>query len=295
MKDKIDYAGAISLIGFSGLLGINQALIKITNEGIDPIFSAGIRSLIAMLFLLVWMIVSRKPIEIKAGTTLLGILTGLIFALEFLLLYIALDLTTVVRSSIIFYSMPVWLSIISHFWFRNDKLTKIKSLGLILSVTGVTWAILSNSYSTGYGNIIGDLLALAASILWALIAIISKGTKFSTLSAEMQLLWMLAISFPVLTLLSLSSDSLLRDFKDYHAMILLFQSSIVVAGGFVFWFWLLSIYPASGVASFAFLAPICGIFFGFIILKETINKSFLFSALLVIVGIFLVNYNRKRT
>ena len=132
MKDRIDYAGAISLIGFSGLLGINQALIKITNEGIDPIFSAGIRSLIAMLFLLVWMIVSRKPIEIKAGTILLGILTGLIFALEFLLLYIALDLTTVVRSSIIFYSMPVWLSIISHFWFRNDKLTKIKSLGLIL-------------------------------------------------------------------------------------------------------------------------------------------------------------------
>jgi len=106
---------------------------------------------------------------------------------------------------------------------------------------------------------------------------------------------MLVISFPVLTLLSLSSDSLLRDFKDYHAMILLFQSSIVVAGGFVFWFWLLSIYPASGVASFAFLAPIFGIFFGFIILNETINKSFLVSALLVIVGIFLVNYNRKRT
>ena len=106
---------------------------------------------------------------------------------------------------------------------------------------------------------------------------------------------MLAISFPVLTLLSLNSDSLLRDFKDYHAMILLFQASIVVAGGFVFWFWLLSIYPASGVASFAFLAPIFGIFFGFIILKETINKSFLVSALLVIVGIFLVNYNRKRT
>ena len=137
--------------------------------------------------------------------------------------------------------MPVWLSIISHFWFRNDKLTKIKSLGLILSVTGVTWAILSNSYSTGYGNIIGDLLALAASILWALIAIISKGTKFSTLSAEMQLLWMLAISFPVLTVLSLSSESLLRDFKDYHAMILLFQSSIVVAGGFVFWLSLIHI------------------------------------------------------
>ena len=100
MKDKIDYTGAISLIGFSGLLGINQALIKITNEGIDPIFSAGIRSLIAMLFLLFWMTVSRKPIELKAGTILLGILTGLIFALEFLLLYIALDLTTVVRSSI---------------------------------------------------------------------------------------------------------------------------------------------------------------------------------------------------
>ncbi len=295
MKDKIDTAGAISLIGFSALLGINQALIKITNTGIDPIFSAGIRSLIAMLFLLIWMTVFGKPITIRINTILIGTITGLIFSLEFFLLYIALDHTTVVRSSIIFYSMPVWLCIISHFWFASDKLTKTKLLGLTLSLTGITWAIISNSFTTGNGHIIGDLLALIASVLWALIALISKGTKFNTLSAEMQLLWMLAISFPILTLLSLGSENLFRDFKNYHGFILLFQGSIVVAAGFGFWFWLLSIYPASGVASFAFLAPIFGIFFGSFILKETIDQNFFLAASIVILGIYLVNYNNKKT
>ncbi len=295
MKNKIDSFGAISLVGFSGLLGINQALIKITNEGFDPVFSASIRSLLAMVFLLSWMTLLKKPIVFKPDTILIGLLTGLIFSLEFFLLYIALDLTTVIRSSIIFYSMPVWLCIISHFWFYNDKLTKIKSLGLVLSVAGIVWAIMTNSYSEGHGHILGDFLALAAAILWAFIAIISKGTKFKTLSAEMQLLWMLAISFPTLMLFSLGSESLLRDFKLYHATILIFQASVVVAAGFGIWFWLLSIYPASGVASFAFLAPIFGILFGSIILNETIDKSFLFGAILVIIGIFLVNYNRKKS
>ncbi len=294
MKNKIDKIGSISLISFSALLGINQVLIKITNEGIDPIFSAGIRSLIAIFFLGLWMILFNKSLDLKKGTYLLGICTGIIFSLEFFLLYLALDFTTVIRSSIIFYSMPVWLAIISHFWFPNDKLTKIKCTGLILSLSGIVWAITHSVKSVSGGFLFGDLCALGASILWALIAIISKGTKFGTLSTEMQLLWMLAISFPILIMMSLTSHEIIRDFKYYHAYILVFQASVVVAAGFAFWFWLLSIYPASGVASFAFLAPIFGILFGIFILKEPTDINFGVGATLVIFGIFLVNYNQNK-
>ncbi|MBS8229074.1 EamA/RhaT family transporter, partial [Vannielia litorea] len=33
---------------------------------------------------------------------------GLCFSLEFVMLFIALDLTTVARSALMFYTMPVW-------------------------------------------------------------------------------------------------------------------------------------------------------------------------------------------
>ena len=37
-RDRIDAFGAISLIGFSVLLGFNQVVIKVVNEGLQPVF-----------------------------------------------------------------------------------------------------------------------------------------------------------------------------------------------------------------------------------------------------------------
>jgi drug/metabolite transporter (DMT)-like permease len=53
--------------------------------------------------------------------------------------------------------------------------------------------------------------------------------------------------------------------------------------------WLLSIYPASGVASFAFLTPLFGMTFGWFFLNEELNGGIIFSAALVITGIYLIN------
>ena len=37
-KDRIDAFGAVSLVGFSLLLGFNQVVIKVVNEGMQPVF-----------------------------------------------------------------------------------------------------------------------------------------------------------------------------------------------------------------------------------------------------------------
>ena len=64
---------------------------------------------------------------------------------------------------------------------------------------------------------------------------------------------------------------------------------IVVAGGFLFWLWLLSVYPASAVASFSFLTPIFTIFFGWLILDDYLNNTFLLAALMVALGLIFIN------
>ena len=71
--------------------------------------------------------------------------------------------------------------------------------------------------------------------------------------------------------------------------IFIFQFLVIVAAGFLTWFWVLSIYPASSMASFSFFAPIFGVMFGWIILKEEIGISIIISLLLVSVGIYLIN------
>ena len=290
-KTKIDAFGAIALISFSLLLGINHVVIKIVNLGLNPIFFAGIRSFIAFIFIIIWMKLVDKPIVFNSKYTKISFTAGIIFALEFLFLFLALDFTTVSRNSIIYYSMPLWLTMLLFFTKSNEKISFLKFLGLILAFIGVVLSVTNFKINLilNSPNLIGDILAFLAALFWALLIIIAKNSSFSKVSPEMQLLWMVMVSGPILTIFSLFIEDPIRNFQLIHIWGILFQSIIVVAGGFLFWLWLLSKYPASGVASFSFLTPIFTIFFGWLILSEVMTFDFLIAASLVILGLILIN------
>ena len=290
-KNKIDTFGAIALISFSLLLGINHVVIKIVNDGLNPIFFAGIRSFIAFLFIIIWMKITKKTIVFNTKNKIICLVAGLVFALEFLFLFLALDFTSVSRNSIIYYSMPLWLTILLFFTKNKENLSFIKLFGLILAFSGVIISVYNND--TGLiinsSSLFGDFLAFLAALFWALLIIIAKNSNFNKETPEMQLLWMVMVSGPILICFSFFIENPIRDFQIIHFWGLLFQSIVVVAGGFLFWLWLLSKYPASGVASFSFLTPIFTIFFGWLILSEVMTPDFLFAAFLVIIGLILIN------
>ncbi|MFL2812382.1 MAG: DMT family transporter [Paracoccaceae bacterium] len=290
-KTKIDAFGAIALIAFSLLLGINHVVIKIVNLGLNPIFFAGIRSFIAFFFIIFWMRLANKPIVFNKENFKISLIAGVIFAFEFLFLFLALDFTSVSRNSIIYYSMPLWLTILLFFTKSNERNSFLKSLGLILAFTGVVISVTNFEFKliSNSTNFIGDILAFLAALFWAILIIIAKNSNFSKVLPEMQLLWMVMVSAPILTIFSIFIEEPIRDFEIIHIWGVLFQSIIVVAGGFLFWLWLLARYPASGVASFSFLTPIFTIFFGWLILGEVITTNFLIAAFLVISGLILIN------
>ncbi len=293
MKPNIDSFGVICLVAFSILLGINHVIIKIVNNGIQPIFFCGLRSVIAAIFIILWMKYKKMPIQFPNSEWKIGVLAGVIFAIEFLFLFLALDYTTVVRNSIIYYSMPLWLSLLAHFLLPEESMTKLKLIGLILAFSGVVWAILSKDSDDRPYTLLGDLCALGGAIGWAGIILLARGSSFAQIKPEMQLLWMTLISGPLLMIASLFFGDLIREIQFIHIVGLLFQSIVVVAIGFIFWLWLLSIYPASGVASFAFLTPIFGMAFGWLFLNEQLTGNILIAALLVVIGIFLINKPSK--
>ncbi len=290
-KNKIDAFGAVALISFSLLLGINHVVIKIVNVGLNPIFFAGIRSFIAFLFIIIWMKFTRKPIVFNKKNINICLIAGLVFALEFLFLFLALDFTSVSRNSIIYYSMPLWLTVLLFFTKNKEKLSFIKLLGLILAFSGVVISVSKNDSGLiiNSSSLFGDFLAFLAALFWALLIIIAKNSNFNKEMPEMQLLWMVMVSGPILICFSFFIEDPIRDFQIIHIWGLLFQSIVVVAGGFLFWLWLLSKYPASGVASFSFLTPIFTIFFGWLILSEVMTPDFIFAAFLVITGLILIN------
>ena len=54
-KSQIDLFGAVALTGFAVFLAFNQVVIKVTNEGIQPVFLAGVRSVGAVVCLWLWL------------------------------------------------------------------------------------------------------------------------------------------------------------------------------------------------------------------------------------------------
>lgn len=294
-RDAIDLQGATLLVAFSVLFGLNQVAIKVTADGLQPVLSAGLRSAGAMVCLLVWMRLRGIPLRLEQGTLGSGLLIGAFFSMEFVFLFLALDLTTVVRASVLFYSMPVWLAIAAHFLLPGERMHRRKALGLVIAMAGVVFALISRAGGPvvpsdgATGSLTGDLLAVGASFGWAGIALCARATAMSRVRPEIQLFWQLLVSAPVLLALSPLFGPFLRDLAPLHLWSLAFQTVVVVTGGFIMWLWLLSVYPASSVASFAFLTPIFGVGLGWVLLDEPVGAGVLVSAGLVACGLVLIN------
>ncbi len=288
-RDRIDAFGAVSLIAFSALLGFNQVVIKVVNDGLQPVFFAGLRSAGAVFCVGAWIWFRGIGLRPNPGVVPAALITGLIFALEFLFLFIALDLTTVSRTSVIFYSMPVWMAIGSHLFLKGEPLTAAKGLGLGIAFAGVAWAILNRGAGAGEASLAGDLMALAAAAAWAGIGLMAKGSALRHEPPERQLLWQVLVSAPILILAAPLFGPLIRDLAPIHLWGLAFQIVILVSGGFMVWLWLLTLYPAASVAAFSFLAPIFGVAFGWLILGEPIGSALLGALVLVAMGLWLMN------
>ena len=288
-KDRIDALGAVALVGFSAAMGLNQALIKLVNEGMAPIFQAGMRSAVAFPVVMLFAFLMARRLSLKDGSFWPGIFTGLLFSAEFMLLFKSVEFSSVARISILFYTMPMWVALGAHFLIPGERLTRWRVLGLLLAVAGVVLALSDQEIAAREDAWIGDVMALIGAVFWAGIALTARTTKMSNASPEMQLIYQLAVSAPIMIGVAIWTGDTYREMTYELFGIFLFQSLIVVGVGFLTWFWVLSIYPASNMASFSFLAPIFGVLAAWRILGEDVSILIIGALVLVAIGIVLVN------
>ena len=286
-KSHIDTFGAVALIFFALNLAFNQVVIKVTSGGFNPVFAAGIRSAGAIVVLLLWMYLRGISLRIPRSALPWAFLSGLLFALEFICLFTALDLTTVSRSSVIFYSMPLWLALASQVFLPDERLTRRKSAGLALAMAGV--AIALSDRSGGHVSWTGDILALLSAFCWAGIALLVRVTPLAEVPPEQQLISQVAVSAPVLLILAPLFGPFLREVTLIHIAGMAFQIIAVASLGFLAWFWLMKRYPANSVASFSFLSPVASVLMGWILLGERIAPSIWVALVMVAAGITLIN------
>ncbi|MEM7379420.1 MAG: DMT family transporter [Pseudomonadota bacterium] len=288
-RDRFDPPGVAAALGLMLILGVNQVLIKLVNVGLQPVFQAGLRSLLAILPVVLLARWLGRSLALPAASRGPALVCGLLFSTEFLLMFLALDYTAVSRASILFYTQPVWVALAAHMLIPGERLGGTQVAGLCLALGGVVLALADPLAAADAGVRLGDIMSLAGAVCWAGIAIVLRTTAFDQTGPEMQLIVQLAISALVLLTASVFFGPWVRELTVAHVGMIGFQVIGVVTLGFLGWLWLVRIYPASQLAAFNFLVPVFGVIGGVLVLGEPLNWRVVAALALVVAGIALVN------
>lgn len=274
-------------------MGLNGVAAKLSYAGFSPVFVSVVRSALAGLVVLLWCRYRGIRLFESDGTLWPGLLAGLLFGAEFVLIFVGLEFTTVARSALMVNTMPFWVLVGAHF-LLGEHMTLRKWMGLAMAFAGVVLVFSDKLSLPSPEAITGDIMCLGAGILWAATTLVIKKSRLAVVSAEKLLLYQLAVSAVMtLPLLPLAGPAL-REISPLATGALLFQAVYIVAFTYILWFWLMRRYPAAGLSSFAFLTPAFGVLCGGILLGEPLSAK-IFAALgLMAAGLIIVNRPPRR-
>ena len=288
--DSRDARAVLILLACCACWGINQTAIKMANAGISPILQAGLRSLLAGALVFAWSAARGIRLLERDGTLAPGLLVGLIFAFEFLALYVGLDATSASRGVVFLYLAPFVVAFGAHFFIPGDRLTWPKIIGLSAALLGLMIAMGEGFAAPGRPTLKGDLLCVMAAILWGSTTVLIRTTALKTTSAEKTLLYQLAVSGVLLVPASwLVGESGVTDASLPVLLAFAYTFVLVAFISYIAWFWLVRHYPPTLISAFTFLAPVFGVIAGNVMLGEAFTPSLAAALALVAFGIYLVN------
>jgi drug/metabolite transporter (DMT)-like permease len=269
--------------------GFNQIAVKLTLPDVPPMLQAMIRSAGALPVLLLIARLRGVRMFERDGTLGAGLFAGLLFGLEFVLLFHGLKLTSASRAVVFLYTAPFFVALGSY-QFLGERLRASQWGGLGLSFAGVALAIGVPQADVDARVLLGDLLVVGAGALWAATTLVVKATSLLRAPPEKALGYQVAVSVPILGFAAwIWGETLTRVPGPLALSLMAYQAIWVVGLTFLIWFALVKTYSASKLSAFSFITPLFGVVASYVIMDDTLTPIFGVAALLVMAGLYLVN------
>jgi drug/metabolite transporter (DMT)-like permease len=273
--------------------GFNNVAIKLAIHDIPPLIQSSARSAIAAILVGAWTQARGIPLFKRDGTLRAGILAGVLFALEFLLIYRGLVWTTATRGVLFLYLAPFFVVIGSRWLIPGDHFHVSQWLGLLLSFAGIVIAFGLPTPAADSRQVLGDLMLVGGAAAWAATTLTIKASALNRISAEKTLLYQLVVSAPLLGLGAIVFGERITATPSAVALgAFAYQTIYVVSITFTIWFVLVVRYSAARLSVFTFLAPLFGVAAGHLVLGEPLTPAFAVAVALVAAGLLLVNRPR---
>ncbi|MGE0565335.1 MAG: DMT family transporter [Pseudolabrys sp.] len=270
--------------------GFNQVAAKLAFADFPPMSQAGLRSAGAAVLVFAWCLMRGIPLFGRDRTLKPGLLIGLYFGLEFILIYQGLVYTTATRAVLFLYLTPFFVVLGSRIFLPVDRFSRFQWIGLLMSFTGMIVAFGLPTPALDPRQYIGDIMLVAAAVFWAVTTLTIKTTALAKASAEKVMLYQLVVSAPMMGLAALIAGERIAPQPSWISIgSMLYQTVWVVSITFVIWFALVARYSANRLSAFTFLTPLFGVAAGHFVLGEPITPAFAAAVALVAGGLVLVN------
>ena len=267
--------------------------IKIATYSYEPYTLALVRVALATVTMLVVSFYYKVKIYAFSRNWKIYALVGVCnITIPFSLIAIGTNKVDSYLAAMLMSTTPITGSILAHFSTKNEKLTFLKSIGIILGFSGIL-LLFFDKLIINESNYLFVLIILLGSTFYSIsgILILKKLKKSGNLNVTTStLIW------SVITLLPLAFifENPLESSPTLESTLSLVYLG-VVATGFAWWlrFKILSKNGIVFQTQVAYLIPIFGVIFGALILNEQITWKVLTSLIIIMSGIYIVKkYNK---
>ena len=287
--NKLDFTLLIILAIIWGSSFFN---IKIATYSYEPITLALVRVIFASIPLLILCKLKQIKIEAFNKNWLWYALIGLInIAIPFVLIAIGTSKINSYLAAILMSTTPLSGSILAHIFTNDEKLSFLKSLGVLIGFSGIV-LLFFDKVIINDDNFLYALITILGSTFYCIGGLLTlklrnkKNENVTTSTTLWSVIFLLPFSLILETPWN-SSPSL------NSTLSLLYLGVIATGLAWLIRFRILTVNGLVFQTQVAYLIPIFGIIFGYFLMDEIITWRVLASLVIILTGIFIFKKNNK--
>ena len=265
----------------SSFVGMRIALTELT-----PMQVTWIRMLVALIVISPFLPRLRKLPYQKGDRRKILIMVLFLPCAYYLLESNALKYTTSSQAGVISSVVPLFVGFLGWL-FLKERLSKMATMGLLISIVGVIWLTIAGSDDGKASNaILGNSLELGAMVCAACSMVMLKSLSERYSPFDLTIFQVIAgCIFFIQGGISLFTTDFSASLLPLSATI--YMGIFVTLGAFGLYNWAMSRVEAAKASTYINLIPVFAVMLGWIILDEGLNLIQLFAGAIILFGIWL--------
>jgi RarD protein len=258
-------------------------------------FSAMVRGLVGAVCILVYMLLTKKKIDIKGirKNLLPLLLSGGFIGVNWLLLFESYRYTTIATATVCYNIAPVFVIILTPFVLKARVPLK-KWLCVMAAFVGIILVSDLISFGAGVAPIVGVLLSLSAALFYSCVTLINK--KITGISSYDITVVQLFSASVVIAPYAFFVEEIRPEMFDTVSIILLLLLSVVHTGiAYVLYFSSVRELSSDTVAVFTYIDPIGAVLISVFAFNESMSPLGIVGAVIIFLAVFLSEFKLRKT